>query len=78
MQLTNITLLYYCKSQFFCQSGDKPPGHADDLSPRHAISKNSFAMAVRMRKLLARPRVGVRVRHLLLLFFFFFFFAKIA
>ena len=53
---------------------DKPPGHADDRSPRHAISKNSFAMAVRMRKVLARPRVGVRVCHLLLLFFF----AKIA
>lgn len=26
----------------------------DDFSPRHAISKNSFAMAVRMRMVLAR------------------------
>ena len=31
-------------------------------------------LAVRMRKVLARPWVGVRVCHLLLLFFFFFFF----
>ena len=68
MQLTNITLLYYCRSQLFSQT---QTSHADDLSPRHAISKKSFDMALRMRKVLARPWTGVRVCHLLLLFFFF-------
>ena len=67
MQLTSITLLYYCRSQLFSQT---QTSHPDDLSPRHSISKKSFAVALRMRKVLARPWVGVRVRHLLSLFIF--------
>ena len=69
MQLTNITLLYYCRSQLFSQT---QTSHADDLSPRHAISKKSFAMTLGLRKVLVRPWVGVRVCHLLLLCVFFF------
>ena len=39
----------------------KNTSHVDDFSPRHAISRNSFAMAVCMRMVLARPWVGSSV-----------------